>query len=236
MDFSNIDWSSKDWSLLNNKIDFVTSGSATDQNSFGVRSGGSETDKAAASINKGVGMLGKLGGGFNSFSQGFQAGYQGTKVITDTMLAYRSAKQEKAILGMKAQISDWNAKSYQTAAEDVLRAGQQQVASLRFRAGQVKASTRVSQAAAGIRIGGSGSASEVLTSQAIVTEMQTNQILANAITQSFGYRRQQTQAKINSLAIRSERNSISPWTSAICTHINSAVEAAPSIYSMFGKK
>lgn len=167
------------------------------------------------------------------FGQGFNIGYQSAKVLTAPFLAYRAAKQEKAILGMKADLSDFNARSYQTAAEDVLRAGQQKVASITYRAGQAKAQTRVSQAKAGIRISGSGSAAEVLASQAIVTEMQVNQTLANSIIQSFGYQRKKVDAQVNSLAIRSAQKQVSPWASAITSFISASVKAAPSMAESF---
>lgn len=167
------------------------------------------------------------------FGQGFNIGYQSANILTAPFLAYRAAKQEKAILGMKAELSDLNAKSYQTAAEDVLRAGHQQVASITYRAGQAKAATRVSQAASGIRISGSGSAAEVLTSQAIVTEMQVNQTLANSIIQSFGYQRKKVDAQMNSLAIRSAQKQVSPWASAITSFISASAKAAPSMSESF---
>ena len=167
------------------------------------------------------------------FGQGFNIGYQSTKVLTAPFLAYRAAKQEKAILGMKAELSDLNAKSFQTAAEDVLRAGQQKVASITYRAGQARAATRVSQASAGIRISGAGSAAEVLTSQAIVTEMQVNQTLANSIIQSFGYQRKKVDAQMNSLAVRAAQKQISPWASAITSFISASAQAAPSMSDSF---
>lgn len=185
-----------------------------------------QTKAQTEATDKVADAMGEIRGGFG---QGFTYGYQGAKMTTAPFLAYRAAKYQKKILGMQAELSDLQAKAYQTAAEDVLRAGQQQVAAITFQAGQVKAATRVSQANAGIRIGGAGSAAETLASQAIMTEMQVNQTLANAVTQSYGYQRAKTQQKINSLAIRSAQSSISPWAAAITAHIESTAAAAPQM-------
>ena len=116
---------------------------------------------------------------------------------------------------MQQDLSDLNAKAYQTAAEDVLRNGNLAVAGITADAGQAKSAARVSQASAGIRISGSGSAAEVMTSMDIAKEMAVNQTLANAVTQSYGYKRKETQQRMNSVAIESTKSSISPWASAL---------------------
>lgn len=190
-------------------------------------------DQASDVAQAGDDITSALSKTWTAFGQGFNLGYQSTKVLTAPFLAYRASKQEKAILGMKAELADLNAKSYQTAAEDVLRAGQQKVASITYRAGQARAQTRVSQAGAGIRISGSGSAAEVLTSQAIVTEMQVNQTLANSVIQSFGYQRKKVDAQMNALAVRSAQKQVSPWASAITSFISTSVKAAPSMTESF---
>lgn len=206
--------------------------------SFGGQSDGyssysqNQANEQSQAMDQVAGAIGEIKGGFG---QGFTYGYAGAKMTTAPFLAYRAAKQQKKILGMQAELSDLQAKAYQTAAEDVLRAGNQQVAAITFQAGQVRAATRVSQASSGVRISGSGSAAEVLASQAIMTEMQVNQTLANAVTQSFGYQRAKTQQKINSLSIRSAQDSINPWAAAIVAHIQSAAESAPSMdFGSFG--
>lgn len=186
----------------------------------------------SVAMNQAASMISEIPGGFG---QGFKYGYAGAQMTVAPFIAYRSAKQQKQILGMQAQLSDLQAKAYQTAAEDVLRAGQRQVAAITYQAGQARASTRVAQATSGIRIAGAGSAAETLASQAIVTEMQVNQVLANAVTQSFGYQRAKTQQKINSLSIRSAQSSISPWAASIVAHISSAAESMPSMdFGSFG--
>lgn len=172
----------------------------------------------------------KMGG--SGFGQGFALGYKGAQDTIAPYLAYRQAKFEKKLYGMQAELSDLNAQAYQSAAEDVIKASHNQVAALTFQAGQAKASTRVSQAASGVRVGGTGSAAEVMASQDIITEMQTNQILANGITQSFGYQRKKVEAQVNSLGLRAAQSAISPRTAAICTAIQ-VFSSGPDI-SSFG--
>lgn len=175
-----------------------------------------------------------IGDNAGTFGEGFKYGYYGAKVTLAPFLAYRAAKQTKAVLGMQAKLSDLQAKAYQTAAEDTLRAGHQQVAAVTFQFGQTHASTRVAQANAGVVVGGRGSAAEVMASQEIATEMQVNQMLANSIAQSYGYQRMKTQQKINSLAIRSAQKSISPWSAAITGLILESSKAASKFSPQMG--
>ena len=189
-----------------------------------------QSAQMSQSLDKAASTIGQAPGGFG---QGFTYGYQGAKVLTAGILNYRAAKYNKQILGMQAELSDLQAKAYQTAAEDVLRAGNQQVAAITYQHGQVRSATRVAQASSGVRIGGAGSAAEVLASQAIVTEMQVNQTLANAVTESFGYQRKKTQQKMNSIAVRSAQKGISPWASAIIGTLSAASDAAPAVASAY---
>lgn len=167
------------------------------------------------------------------YGAGFTYGYQGAKVLMSGWVSYKTAKYNKKILGAQAELSDLQAKAYQTAAEDVLRSGNQQVAAITFQAGQAKSAARVSQASAGIRIQGAGSAAETLASIQVVTDMQVNQTLANAVAESFGYQRKKTQQKMNSIAVRSAQSGINPWASAIVSTLSAAAKAAPSVASAY---
>ena len=46
---------------------------------------------------------------FNNFVQGMKIGYQGVKDTLGPFLSYRKAKQQKAILGMQAELLDMQA-------------------------------------------------------------------------------------------------------------------------------
>ena len=91
----------------------------------------------------------------------------------------------------------------------------------------------MSQASSGVRVAGSGSTAEVIANQRIVTEMQVNQIMANAINQSFGYQRGKVDAKGRALAFRSARSAINPWISAIAAHLTAVNNSAPKMMSGF---
>lgn len=168
---------------------------------------------------KQVQKYGSKWGGGGGFGMGFSLGYKGAQDTIAPFLAYKQAKFEKEMYGWQAELSELSAAAYQTAAEDVIRASHNQVASITFNAGQAKAATRVSQAASGVRVSGSGSAAEVMTSQDIVRDMQVNQTLANGITKSFGYQRAKVDAQVNALGLRAAQDAVSPWTAAICTAI-----------------
>ena len=141
-------------------------------------------------------------------------------MIAQPFLAYRQAKYEKKLYGMRAELAEMTASQYQTAAEGIIKASHTQVAAITHQAGQVKASTRVSQAASGVRVSGTGSAAEVLTSQDIAKEMSVNQTLMNGITQSFGYQRKKVESQIDAIGLRAAQDAVSPWTAALATITN----------------
>lgn len=182
---------------------------------------------ASAAMGKTVEKMPTFG---NSFLKGMKYGYMGEQMAVAPFLAYRKAKQEKNILNLQADLLELQAKSFQTAADDVMRAGHQESASVSYQTGQAKSSMRASQGASGVRVGATGSSAETLASFDIVKEIQTNQIMANAVAQSFGYRRKALDVQHRADAIRSAADSISPWASAITKHLGDAMES----FSMFG--
>lgn len=143
------------------------------------------------------------------YSSLFQIGAQ----IASTYFTYRNAKNEKAILKCQAELYRIQAQSQRNAADDAMRAGNQQIAAITYQAGRQKAATRVSMAASGVQVG-VGSSAEILASQDIARDMQVNQAYANAVTASFGYRRAATNTEGRALATQAASNSISPWATA----------------------
>nr|DAT35901.1 MAG TPA: hypothetical protein [Caudoviricetes sp.] len=182
------------------------------------------TQSSAISSSANAFMSAKGAGGFSQFQQGFKVGYTSVMQIGGTWLAYRAAKQEKALMKMNADLMNLQAQSYETAADDVMAGGERQAAAIGYEAGQAKSTTKTRQAAAGVRVGGSGSAAEVLTSIDIVKEMQVNQVMANAVAESWGYRRSAVDYKNQALAYRSAAKSISPWAAALTTFNNYAMD------------
>lgn len=201
------------------------------QTSLGQEMGGnSGMTQADASRSMGEGL--KSMPSFNSFVSGMKLGYQGAMDTFAPFLSYRAAKQQKAILGMQAELYDMQAQSYQTAADDAVRAGLQQQAAVSFQLGQQKSSARTSMAARGVHVGAQGSSAEVLTNYDISKEIQVNQIMANAVATSFGYRRSAVKASNQALAARSTQKSISPWAAALTTVLQTAINASSSMGSM----
>ncbi len=177
-----------------------------------------QTQSSAISSSANTFMSAKGAGAFSSFQTGFKVGYTAVMQHGGTWLAYRAAKNEKKVLKMNAQLCDWQAQSYETAADDVMASGERQAAAIGYEAGKAKSATKVSQAASGIRVGASGSAAEVLPSIDVVKEMNGSQTMANAVAESWGYRRTAVDYKNQGLAYRAAASQISPWAAALVTY------------------
>lgn len=170
----------------------------------------------------------------NQFLQGMKIGYTGVKMTLGPFLAYRGAKIEKDILGLQADLLEMQIQSIQTQADDVMRAGHQQSAEVSYQAGHAKSSARASMGASGVRVGAAGSSAEVLSSIDIVKDMQRSQIMANAVAQSWGYRRQAVNVQNQLLAVESARRNVSPWAAAITTHLSDVMSSMEMGGDMFG--
>lgn len=151
----------------------------------------------------------------SGFGSGFTVGYTTVMAVASPILAYKGAKYEKAKLKMQANIYRMAAKSSSTAADDTMRAGEQQAAAIGYQAGQAKSSSRASMAAAGVQVGASGNSAEALASIDIVKEIQVNQTMANAVAQSWGYRKQAVSSLNQAYAQESAASDINPWVSAL---------------------
>lgn len=93
------------------------------------------------------------------------------------------------------QTAEANAKIAEMGAQSALAQGQQQVAALTLKAGQMKSTQRAAMAANGIDLG-EGNAVDVQASTEIMKEIDKNQIEANAIRTAWGYRTQGVAAQI----------------------------------------
>ena len=201
-------------------------------NAFSARPSGS-TAKLGSTIGQAVQSVPSS----NDFLLGMKMGYMGEQITVGPFLAYRKAKQEKRILGWQAELQDLQTKALQTAADDTMRAGHRAIASATYQAGQLKASTRASMAAAGVRVGAAGSSAEILASQDIAKEMTAAQLYANAVAQAWGYRKAAVNSNNQALAIRAARKSISPWAAAITKHLSDGMALLQSgdLISQFGR-
>ena len=172
----------------------------------------------STAIEANAGAMGQIPGGFGT---GFKVGYTAGNILTGPFLAYKSAKYEKRSLQMQADIANLQSASFHTAADDAKRAGLQQAAAIGYQAGQAKSSTRVRQAASGVRVGGSGSSAEVLASIDVAKEMQVNQVIANSVAASWGYRRTAVDYSNKALSYECAAKGISPWAAAITNLVSS---------------
>lgn len=193
-------------------------------------SGASKSD-----VSSGIGqIIQKMPTFGNNFVMGMKLGYTGVQMTLSPILAYRDAKIEKEILGLQADLLDMQIQSIQTQADDVMRAGHQSSAAVSYQAGQAKSSARASMGASGVRVNAAGSSAEALSSIDIVKDMQRNQIMANAVAQSWGYRRQTVNLQNQVLAIESAKRNITPWAAAVTTHLSDVMSSMSMVGDMFG--
>lgn len=166
----------------------------------------------------------KMPTGGSDFVQGMKWGYAGSQASVGVFTAWHEARYQRSILYMQAQLQDMQTKQLDTAADDAMRAGYQQAASISFQAGQAKGSQRASMGGSGLQVG-VGSSARVLTSIDIAKEMNVNQALANAVTASFGYRRAATNSRAEAMAIRQSASNIKPWAAALSQLVSASMNA-----------
>lgn len=170
----------------------------------------------AGNIQKGTGKAAQWdkSGNMYAFNKGFTVGWGATGTITEPILAYRAAKYEKRKLYMQADLMRLQQKAESTAADDTMRGGERQAASIGYQAGQAKSSSRATMAAAGVQVGAAGNSAEALASIDIVKEAQVNQVMANAVAQSWGYRKAAVQSANEASAFEAAAKDVSPLLAA----------------------
>lgn len=184
---------------------------------------GVQTKQSAVSN---VGALAQKGGSSffgGAFSLGYTVGYSGVTMLANPWLSYKKAKYEKKQMRMQADLYRMQAQAYNTAADDVWRAGHKNAAKISYQLGQDKATTKVAQAAGGIQVGASGSSAETLAAFDIVRDIQINDVMAAACADAWGYRRKAVDETNQALAYESTAKSISPWASAISAMASDAL-------------
>lgn len=179
----------------------------------------------AAGIQRGTSIAANYdaSGNMYAFNKGFTVGWGATGTVTEPFLAYRAAKYEKRKLNMQADLMRLQQKAQATAADDVMRGGERQAASIGYQAGQAKSASRASMAAAGVQVGASGNSAEALASIDVVKEAQINQVMANAVAQSWGYRKAAVQSGNEALAFEEAAHDVSPILAAFVEFNNQAV-------------
>lgn len=144
---------------------------------------------------------------------------------------------------VNAKLADLNAQADETGAQSALSQGNQQVAALTLRAGQLKSAQRANLAANGVDLG-VGSAAEIQASSEIMKDIDVSTIRANAARTAWGYRVQGLNAKMQglnatmqagnqrlaSLVGNTAAGAISPLGSAGASFLGSAGSVAQSWY------
>lgn len=131
-----------------------------------------------------------------SISQGLQGASLGMAVgqaVGSVYAAFVSGKTQKYVGKKQAEIAENNRQMAQMSAESAYRQGENQMAQLTYKAGQVRAKQRVAMGANGVRIG-SGSTAEVLASTDTLKKLDMSTVKINAISSAWGYKAQGIQA------------------------------------------
>ena len=152
-------------------------------------------------------------------------------MATSAIGSYYSAATQKAALAGQAAIADTNARIAELGAQSTLAQGQQQVANLTLKAGQLKGTQRATMAANGIDLG-EGNAAEIQASTDIMKETDKNTLEANAVRSAWGYRTQAVNFQNEALMKRAGADSINPFASAAGSLLGSAGSVASSWYSL----
>lgn len=151
--------------------------------------------------------------------------------ITSAVGGFYQAKSTKANLKYQATMDGINAHLSEMQAQSALSQGNQQVAMLTERAGQVQGSQRAAQAANGIDLG-EGSAAEVRASSDILKNIDAATISHNALLQAWGYRTQAVNSTNDALTKNASASGISPTMEASTSLLGSAGRVAQSWYMM----
>lgn len=150
---------------------------------------------------------------------------------TSAVGSYYAAKGQRTALKLQARIAEVNAKIAEGQARDALQRGERQEQATRMGAAQLRSTQRATMGASGIDLG-SETAAAVLTSTDYLTEVETNQIKANALREAWGFRMDAGQSRSEASMARATRKGISPLGDAASTLITGAAQVAGS-YAAF---
>ena len=151
--------------------------------------------------------------GFNT--QALAMGAQAVGGVAQAVGAYDSTAARRNMLGMDAQIAQWQS-------SQALASGQVQEEDSRLQSGQLFGRQRAQLAANGVQLG-SGSALDLLAGTKVIGNMDATTIHNNALRAAWGY---QTQSTIDRYAA----SNLNPTTTGLTTLLGSAGSVASSWY------
>jgi hypothetical protein len=141
------------------------------------------------------GDMNTLNAGFKGQMSTLNAGYSSKSTLLGASFAEAMGRINARSIRDTAEV---NARIAELGAQSALDQGNQQVASLTLKAGQLKSTQRAAMAANGIDLG-DGNAVDVLASTEIMKEVDMNQITANAVRSAWGYRTQAAQVQADGI-------------------------------------
>ena len=182
----------------------------------------------------GMGAMGQMGVGM-AIMGAIQSGI-------GTFYAAKSAKNQLKSQAMtfdyQKQMSALNARAMEDTAQQIMRAGEQDIGRLTLRAGQVKGSARAAQAARGGQIG-TGSNAEELASLELMKQTDALTINSNTVraawaarTQAQNYEAQAAMAGVSAFGARSAASQISPFSQASTNLMSSGGNVASAWYNL----
>jgi hypothetical protein len=155
----------------------------------------------------------------------------GAGMASGAVGSYWSAKTTKIQLEGQAGLADTNARIAELGAEQELIKGNQEVASITMRAGQLKSAQRTAMSANGIDLG-EGNAAEIQASTDIMKEIDKNTAHANAVRSAWGYRTQGMNYQNEATVKRGTADGISPGMNAFGSLLSSSGQVASTWYGM----
>lgn len=171
-------------------------------------------------------------GGLNSIMLGASIG----QAIGGVYSAFVGAKTTAYVQKKQAEIARDNAEIMRMGAETAYRQGEQQIAKVTRRAGQIKGSQRARYAANGVAIG-VGNTAEVAANTDLDKEMDVWTARFNAMQAAWGYNRKSLEygAQAGSLGSVSSANSSMAGAHALSAGLNGATQVASNWYLFNGK-
>lgn len=154
---------------------------------------------------------------------------QAAGAVSGAIGGFYSSKMAKNQLAFEASMADINARIAELGARSAFEQGQQQIAGLTMRAGQLKGSQRAAMAANGVDLG-SGSAAEVQASTEIMKEIDKNTLEANAVRSAWGYRTEAANLQSGAAMKRGSAAGISPFATGASSLLTGASQVASSWY------
>jgi hypothetical protein len=151
--------------------------------------------------------------------------------IGQTVGAYYQAQGQRTALKLQARIAEVNAKIAEGQARDALMRGERQEQASRMSAAQLRSTQRATMAASGVDLGSETSAA-ILTSTDYLSEMDANQIRANALRDAWGYRMEAVTQRGSAGVSRATARGISPMGDALGTLLTSASQVGMNYASL----